>query len=194
MLTAGGSLGGTTSGGGTLDLAGSTTFDGLGKWVVDTALINESTVLAESGLLSFLGSVTNDGTIGAASATSGSNGLLFADRVAGEGLITIGDNGAATFNDGCGAQQTVVFQSPNAALGLLHPLDFRGAISGFGLDDQIDLLKTAADQVLYSQGILTVSDNGGAVARLDILGSYDTNNFHLQTDFHGGSLITYTTG
>ncbi len=122
-------------------------------------------------------------------AASGS--LTLAGTVAGTGTLEIGLSTQLILQAGSGAGQTVDFLSGAGGLQLGTPLDFLGAISGFGVLDQIDLLNTATNELKYSGGVLTVTEAGLTVASLHFDGSYTKANCALANDGHGGVLLTF---
>jgi hypothetical protein len=75
---------------------------------------------------------------------------------------------------------------------------FKGVISGFdsnksNLSDSIDLLdidSATAQKVSYTGGVLTIKDGLGHTTQLHFNGAYTINNFNLNDDGHGGTLLT----
>ena len=84
-------------------------------------------------------------------------------------------------------------------LQLDHSVYFKGRVAGFAVPDRLDLRDIA-----FVAGITTVSfteaagstsgtlsvTNGARTAKLTLLGSYVTSQFHLAGDGHGGTLVT----
>jgi hypothetical protein len=69
-------------------------------------------------------------------------------------------------------------------------------IKGFGGTDVIDVTNLATSATLgYSgnagQGVLTFND-GSHSGSITMVGDYTLSNFHIATDHHSGSFITYT--
>jgi hypothetical protein len=81
-------------------------------------------------------------------------------------------------------------------LGLYNLAGFQAAISGMNAPGQkLDLGGFAysnAETATWSQtgtsGTLTVSD-GGQSAKLTLIGTYSSTDFHLATDSHGGTYV-----
>ncbi|MEJ0047849.1 MAG: hypothetical protein WDN04_18300 [Rhodospirillales bacterium] len=85
------------------------------------------------------------------------------------------------------------FLATTGLLDLTKPLDFKGAIAGFGGNDQIDLIKTAETSFNYASGVLTVKDGSKVVASLNFAGNnYSNSTFMFTSDGHQGTLITFT--
>ena len=87
-----------------------------------------------------------------------------------------------------GAPRFVLTWKPRGALAR----DFHALIQGFAAGQSIDL----ADDAYHftpgagaSEGYLLI-ESGSSSANLHFLGSYQTSNFHVATDTHGGTLLT----
>jgi hypothetical protein len=87
----------------------------------------------------------------------------------------------------------VSFQQAGGDLELAKPTTFLGTIANFGALDKIDLLNTPATSLSFAAGKLTVFNGSTKAATLAFSGSYQTTNFALGSDSHGGSLITWAT-
>jgi fibronectin-binding autotransporter adhesin len=112
------------------------------------------------------------------------------------GGLTI-DGGAVSISGSAGAGQTVSFGANVwAVLGLDNLAGFQAAISGMsGPGQEVDLGGLAfsnAETATWSQtgnsGTLTVSD-GGQTAKLTLIGTYSSTDFHLATDGKGGTYV-----
>ena len=75
-------------------------------------------------------------------------------------------------------------------------MHFKGIISGFdkvSTSETIDLLdidSATAHKVSFTGGVLTIKDGLGHTAQLHFSGAYTINNFNLNDDGHGGTLLT----
>ncbi len=174
--------------GDSFDNAGTFFAAGAGTEAVQVAFSNTGSVTAEWGTLSFIGAVTNNGTLDASSA-----GLLtVADTVGGTGTLAVNFGGSISLLAGAATGQTVDFLSlSGGTLDLSKAIDFKGLIDGFGGSDQIDLVKAAETSFTYSSGVLTVSNGGITEASLHFQGSYTPSDFALSSDGHGGTVIHF---
>jgi hypothetical protein len=78
-------------------------------------------------------------------------------------------------------------------LELGSPFGVLASISGFGHGDFIDLMGIGkATSASFSGGVLHVNTAGGPLL-LNFTGSYDTGNFALSSDHHGGTQIAWHT-
>ena len=210
LLEFGGSSPGTLSGIGSL-LTGFGTISELGgaTWsLTGTNVVGKGINFLDSGSLSFLGTLTNTGTITVAGGTLGllgttvNNGLIEVVSgtatagigVEGSGQLAVGASASLLLENGALAGQTINFLSASGFVDLNHPLSFFGEIEGFGGSDQIDLTKPtgfAETGYSYSDGVLTIVDKGATVAKLIFLGNYTTASFSLSSDGHNGILVTF---
>jgi hypothetical protein len=157
----------------TLGATGSGAFTNLGSFVagapgsavVNAKFINNGTVSAQSGTLSFLSSV------------------------AGTGAMDVSSTGTLSLELGAGSGQVVDFLANKGVLDLFNPLDFAGAIKGFSSSDQVFLENTTFTSFGYANNTLTVKDGSATVASLHFAGS--SNSFSLANASHG-VLITFT--
>ncbi|WP_441237723.1 beta strand repeat-containing protein [Bradyrhizobium sp. 930_D9_N1_4] len=111
---------------------------------------------------------------------------------------TIGEGALAYVHTG-GTMDDVIFAGPSASLVLDQASSFTGSISGWQVNDSIDLgdilFSDGVTSFAYAQnsdnsgGTLTVSD-GTHSASLSLLGQYSAADFALSADGHGGTLIT----
>ncbi len=164
--------------------AGTLLGNGAGTASIATAFANSGSVSATSGAMTFLGSVANNGMIDAASGL-----VTIKTTVSGNGTLEVGSTGTLSLALGTGSFQVADFLSGTGLLDLAKPMDFAGTITGFGGSDQIDLLNTAFTSYSTMNNVLTVKDNGTTVANLTFTGS--NNSFSLNSDNHGGTLITF---
>jgi hypothetical protein len=139
-----------------------------------------------SGTLSFLSTLTNNGTLDAAS------GLLsIKDTVGGTGNLQIGATGTLSLLLGAGAGQTVDFLAGTGLLDLTVPIDFTGLITGFAGGDTIDLLKAPETSYGFSNNVLTISDGTKTQASLHFASGYTSADFSVTSDMNGGTLIKF---
>ncbi len=166
---------------------------GGGGLTIDSAVANSATgtISVTSGLgggaLSFLGPITNAGTIDAASGSA-----FITQTVTGTGTLAIGATGTLSLLDGAGTGQTADFLASTGALDLTNPLQFLGTIAGFGGSDVIDLVSTPETTWGFANGTLTVKDGNATVASLQFSGSYTQGSFIVGADGHGGTSVTFS--
>ena len=111
------------------------------------------------------------------------------------GTATIG--AGATLEVGGSDSSTVTFRSSTGTLRLDHSSTFSGKIlnfTGTGIlsgSDQIDLrdVKYGSAHTSYANGVLTVADSSGDIAKLAFNGSYTLANFKLASDGAGGTIV-----
>ncbi len=180
IITLAGSTGDTFTNAGTLAA------NGAGGEHVSAAFMNTGTAGVSAGTLAFLGAVTNNGSFSAAAGAA-----IFDKDVGGTGTLSIGATGTLSLLLGSAAGQTVDFLAGTGALDLTAPIDFLGAIGGFGGGDTIDLVNTVGTISVYSNGVLTISDGTRTEARLHFDGSYTKSEFSLASDGHGGMVLTF---
>jgi hypothetical protein len=195
-LAVGAALDMTAASGATVELGGPSTAsftsngsiagNGAGTAELDVAVINNANVSVGSGTLSFLSSLTNDGSI------DSSAGLLsIKDTVGGTGTLQIGATGTMSLLLGAGAGQTVEFLASTGLLDLTKPIDFNGLITGFGGSDTIDLLNTPATGFFVSGGVMTVRNGAKTEATLNFGSSYTSADFSVTSDMNGGTIIKF---
>jgi hypothetical protein len=167
--------------------AGTLSATGPGTAKLSTSLANTGQVTAMAGHFSLLGAVANTGTI------SASGGLLaIGTDVSGTGALNIGAASTLWLQAGDASGQTASFlSSTSGTLDLSKPSAFLGHIAGFAGADTIDLIGSAATTLTYSGSTLTVLNGTTKVASLTFNGSYTLADFHLGSDGHSGSVITF---
>ena len=155
---------------------------------------NAGTISVQSGAKLVLGGpVTNNGTI----ATAGT--LQVQGALTGNGRIKI--SGAGQAEIALASSEKVTFAAgATGTLTLDDSQHYGGKITGFGLKNSpkasIDLTDIGFVQNVTSRsydaptGILTVDDHAGHAAQLKFNGSYVQGNFNIQSDNHGGTLLT----
>ncbi len=160
------------------------------------------------GLFSGNYAVVNEGLIDAAAAGGGftvslatfenngritvANGDKFTltGGLIGGGLLTIATGASAQLGVAA-ASQDVVFADATGALKLSSPAKFAALILGAAVGDQIDLVRTAATSAsINAQDQLVITNNGAAVATLQLQGDYSHTTFNVGADGAGGSVIT----
>jgi autotransporter passenger strand-loop-strand repeat protein len=139
--------------------------------------------------------VYSGGTASGATVASGGTeyiqqGGILAGATLSGGLIEIMSGGTA------GTSQIGFATSAGGTLRLDDSQHFNGVISGFGVPGSIDL----RDIAFGSGTTLGYTDNGGSgtltvqagsnMATIHLIGQYVQANFNMQTDGHGGTLIT----
>jgi fibronectin-binding autotransporter adhesin len=167
--------------------AGTLTTSGLGKESIGVAFINSGNVMVGSQALTFLGGVTNNGTINAAT-----GGTTFNAAVGGTGKLEIGSAATLYLVKGAAVSQTVDFLSGTGLLDLAHAATFKGTIDGFLGADTIRLVNTPETGFSFANGVLTVMNNSLTVATLHFGGTHTTADFKLGSDGHGGTFITHS--
>jgi hypothetical protein len=91
----------------------------------------------------------------------------------------------------------VTFASTTGTLRLDHSSTFTGTIYNFTGNgtlygsDKVDLrdVNFSSAKASYADGVLTVSDGSGDVAKLNFNGSYTLSDFKLASDHSGGTII-----
>jgi hypothetical protein len=178
MLLGGGTL--TNLAGGLINSYDKTVlgFDGDGHAIV---VVNDGTILSRGRYGVYLqttGSITN-----------GANALIQGGR-AGIALFGAGstiDNFGTILGTGGTA---VALQNGNETLTIEPGSQILGAIAGFQGSDTLDLVDTQATDLAFSNGTLTVLDNGVTVASLAIPQPLSATKFAFTADGHGGIDIT----
>jgi hypothetical protein len=187
-------LGGTLQVGGALSLTGSGTIavgatgslevggtDGAksGMFTVDAA-----NTLTGAGTLK--GNVLDKGKIVAAGVT-----LALSRSVTGTGSIAIDPGSVLSVRGKLGVAGLSFLGGGAETLALGKPSLASAKLSGFGVGDTIDLVKTVGTAASFAGGMLTVTGAGGAVATLHFLGSHTSSQFLLGSDHHGGTTISF---
>ena len=152
---------------------------------VSMAFFNRGTLQSGSGTLSFLGGLTNTGTI-----TDNGN-VLFASQVSGAGTVDLASHATATFSAGTASGSTMAFLAGAGVLDLGSPAQFASTIAGFSGSDAIDLLATKETSTSYAGNVLTVKNGSTTVASLALAGNYTQANFILASDGNNGTVITF---
>jgi hypothetical protein len=151
--------------------------------VLDGTVANHASITINDG-----GTFVNNGTIAQADGVSvvESGGTL-----TGSGTFEIGLYSSLYFEAGAApSAQAVRFTDVGARLFLADPANYTGQISNFQQGDLIDLTATIANAASYdaSTDTLTVTDNGSAVATLDVAGLAG-DALTVESDGSSGTLI-----
>jgi fibronectin-binding autotransporter adhesin len=186
-----GAAAGSTS---TFTNMGTLTRGGAGVSDFGVAMTNSGRVTVNGGLLEFTSTVTNTDVM---TATGGAT-LQLDKAASGTGALDIGTgagtSGTLNLVTGADTNQTVKYLG-TGTLDLEHAGAFAGHISGFGGSDLVDLVSTLANGFSYSGGssggVLTLTENGTAIAHLNMIGSYTKSTFSLGSDGHSGTLIHF---
>ncbi len=130
----------------------------------------------------------NDGVV-----LSGAGFPVFDARVAGNGTFDVGPSTSGdqiTFNAAVGSGEVVALSTANVdeRLYLGKPLTFHAAVTGLQGSNYIDLPNTPVDAHAFANGVLTLSDQGAVVARLDLVGVSGQNLFVTERD--GGTIVS----
>jgi hypothetical protein len=159
-------------GAGTISNTGTIISGGLGTTEVFANLFNNGVVDVTAGTLSLEQGVGDSGTF-----------LL---------------DGAATtldFVSGAAASDTMQFLHPGGTLEVDSNGQFGPTISGYAAGDVIDAgavgFVTGTTTVGFSGGTLTVS-HGAQSALFSLSGAYDSSEFQIGSDGHGGTAVTYS--
>jgi hypothetical protein len=180
--------------GSTFTNMGTLTRGGTGVSDFGVAMTNSGHVTVNGGLLEFFSMVANTGTM---TATGGAT-LQLDKAVSGTGALDIGTGtgtaGTVNLVTGADTGQTVKYLG-SGTLDLEHAGAFAGHISGFSGSDLVDLVRTIATGESYSGtssgGVLTLTDNGTAIAHINLIGFYTASSFSLSSDGNGGTLIHF---
>jgi T5SS/PEP-CTERM-associated repeat protein len=160
--------GGSLDVGGTLTLDAGQTLSGNGT-VQAGSIVNDATVVASGGRMTFIGDIGGSGT------------------------LAIAGNASLSLDGGAASGQAAVFEAAgHGLLDLADPATFAGHIAGFAATDQIDLEHVAATGLSYAGQTLTVAESGGNSVQLKFSGSYSASSFAFAQDGQGGTLITHT--
>ena len=176
------------SGSGTLGVAatGIVEVGAVGSAALGRITVDPGATLIGSGVL---GGAISDG--GMVEAQGGILRLLGA--VSGRGTVAI-DTGATLIASGNLKPDAIRFVAGGTELlELNRPVSLASTISGFGVvgaGDRIDLLNFVATASAFSGTTLTLTGAGG-VATLRFAGSYALSSFHVTSDHHSGTNLTF---
>jgi Hint domain len=142
------------------------------------ALVNYGRIAAAVGVASDSNrlTLTNDGTIIGTAGAGVQLGSTF-DTVTNFGTITGETGTAVAFGSGSG----LLVVEPGAV--------FNGVLAGFQAIDTIDLADTPATGATFSDGTLTVLNNGVTITSFGLPGQFSTGDFRVYSDGSGGSNI-----
>jgi hypothetical protein len=149
-------------------------------------LVEAGAAISGSGAVNGALGVVDNGLIAAQGGT-----LTVGIPVSGKGTLDIG-NGATLQTGGAVQVPSIVFAAGSGeTLYLAKPGSLAGTLSGFGTRDAIDLKDVQATSASFLAGTLTLLDGTGVVGSLDFAGNYDTANFALMGDQHGGTIVDF---
>ena len=163
------------------------------------SIVNAGIILKQGGsaTTTVSASLDNSGIVEVSSGT-----LAFAGAVSGDGTFILDGNAALGFTTGVGPNSSLQFLHGDEALETGATGWFGATITGFGTGDTIDVgsvIFGASDTVGFvpdlagpaNSGTLTVSDGSNSAA-FGLGGDYTTTGtFHLASDGHGGTAITF---
>jgi hypothetical protein len=179
--------------GSTIDVASGSTLTLRGDTIGLGAVVN----IMSTGTVVVGGTVTSSGTLFASGvdSTLDSTGLLNGGKAeVGNGVIDISNL----------SSETIIFDSSGAG-GVVfdNAIGYTGKVSGFGANTTqfIDLSNVTYDasvSCIYTpnaanpaeKGVLTVTSGGQIVAKIHMVGDYNTGNFALSADKSGHVQIT----
>ena len=151
--------------------------------------IQGNATLTGSGTSAFI----NDGTVDVSAGT-----LTLQPAVTDNGTFLLHGSGVLNFAGVVGGGGTIEFLSPAATLEVQAPGAFGPTILGFAQGDTIDVAPVPfglATMLTFVQagsgGTLTVSD-GTQSSAFNLTGSYNTAGFHMASDNHGGTAVTFS--
>ena len=114
--------------------------------------------------------------------------------LSGTGQFTLATGGVLNLQT-VAAGQTIRFNDATGVLRLDTPGAFKALIAGFAAGDTITLVATAATSAkINASDQLVITNNGAAVARLQLSGNYSAATFKLASDGFGGEVITVSGG
>jgi autotransporter passenger strand-loop-strand repeat protein len=170
--------------GATLDIGASGSIVSLGSGSV----VNAGTIQVTGGSTSVDVALTNTGTVAASGGT-----LTLDQAVSGNGTFLLDGLTTVNFASVVGGSQGIQFLASGGTLETQATGTFGATISGFSGGDTLDAAAigySVSDTVAFSGGTLTVSNGSQSVA-FGLTGSYNTNQFNLISDGHGGTAIQF---
>jgi hypothetical protein len=140
--------------------------------------------LSVDGVLTLRGASTLDGAVN------------------GSGTIKIGGLSVLTTESAVASTDEIEFMAQPGTLNIQDTAGFQAGIGGLVAGDKIDLHSTAfafnpSETLTFTEnpgssaGTLTVMDGANTI-KLALFGQFVASGFHLASDGHGGSAITYT--
>jgi hypothetical protein len=169
----------------TISGSGSIINHGIGSSVT---LAAQSTMTIAAGA-SLAAVITNAGSIDLTSGT-----LVFHQPVTTSATFLLGGTATLDFVSTVAGGAGMRFIQPGGTLEAQAAGSFGPQISGFAAGDRIDaaaVLYGLAPKVNYSAGILTLTD-GTRTDSFALVGTYTGSDFHLASDGHSGTAISYT--
>ena len=170
------------------------TTDGNGNYKANIGAVSGTSSALEATEPVFHQDLNGDGVIGLYAAPG--EKLQISQSLAGtSGSATIGKR--ATLELTAADSASVTFASTTGTLRLDHSSTFTGTIYNFTGNgtlygsDKVDLrdVNFSSAKASYADGVLTVSDDSGDVAKLNFNGSYTLSDFKLASDHSGGTIV-----
>jgi len=127
--------------------------------------------------------------------------LAINGTIAGSGAINIGVGSTLRIAGAAGAAESIAFGANTGKLTLVNPKRFRSGITHFVAGDKIDIANanfafsknetlTFVENAKKTEGTLTLKNGVNTVA-LHLFGQHVAQGFHIASDGHGGTMITY---
>jgi hypothetical protein len=178
-----GTLSGLTGGGVVVSGSMATaTFSGFGTLSIGKAArftVTGSAEIASGQTLSDQGVLTVAGALSLAGVAKGS------------GVIALAAHAMAEFEQATPYSLTVSFRGSPSLLELADPSHFGATIAGMVHHGKIDLVDIAADSAVLGAGDkLVITDQGGAVATLQLSGDFGAETFTATSDGNSGTFIS----
>jgi hypothetical protein len=157
----------------------------------NASVLNAGTILLAGGTgnSQVYANVNNSGTIAVSAGT-----LTLEQGASGPGTFLLDGDAVLDFAGAVTGGATMQFLHAGGTLETAGTGLFGATVSGFGGSDVLDaaaVVYSASDTKLFSGGTLTVSD-GTHTALFGLTGNYTSGGtFHLATDGHGGTAITF---
>jgi hypothetical protein len=152
------------------------------------SLTPQNTLTIAAGT-SLAATMSNTGTIDVVSGT-----LVFQRAVSNSATFQLGGTATLDFLNTVASGSGMQFIQQDGTLEVQGTGLFAAQVSGFVAGETIDaaaVLYGLGPTVQFAAGTLTVNDGTHATS-FNMLGTYTANSFHLATDGHGGTAITYT--
>jgi hypothetical protein len=177
-----------TGSGGALALQKATaagTLSGLGASITGFTTITE-----QAGAIWTL---AGNATVASGTTLTAHGSLAVTGALSGGGVVAIGPNGVLSVGGTVAAGGSLVFLAGgHETANFAKPTSVGDVISGFTLSsDAIDLQNFVATGETVSGHTLTLNRSGGSAAHLHFAGSYTSSQFHIGSDSHGGTLLTF---
>jgi hypothetical protein len=197
----GSTFNGSVSGTGTLKFGGGTQTIGSGAAlsVSHWALAGTDKVTVSENL-TFAGALAD---VAGSSLTIGASRVLtLSGAVTGTGTIAIGTGASLNLESTAASTELIAFTAKTGTLEITDPAGFGAGVQDFAAGDKLDIHSTKfafgggedltfVENAAKTKGTLTIKDGTSSLA-IVLFGQYSAAGFHLASDGHGGSLVTYT--